>query len=274
MRKMIAALEVAAGIVLVNPAGSQTLNVVKSIDAPHCDGKQASRGPTFDTVNVIQDRLVALDWDEKTLVPYLARPRNVSPDACDFARPTKRLVREDTERTRQLSDKAGWTLGPHGMREKDGMRRAPKIDYAASDNSGKVSEAGLGYLRRIGIDRRLTPWDFTIEAAKIGEQDHEMWTAPYTFAGDRMNPYFESRNIPASDRTNWNDPLLAAGKVALQPSDRENNVQTVQDLVMGEHQRTPVLNGNMPTVTSKHLKGERPHMLYQNTVYKGLDLSF
>ena len=36
----------------------------------------------------------------------------------------------------------------------------------------------------------------------------------------------------------------------------------------------PVLNINMYVVTSKKLKGARPHMIYQNTFYKGLDASF
>jgi peptide/nickel transport system substrate-binding protein len=36
----------------------------------------------------------------------------------------------------------------------------------------------------------------------------------------------------------------------------------------------PVLNINMHTVSNKKLKNYRPHMIYQNTFYKGLDASF
>jgi peptide/nickel transport system substrate-binding protein len=36
----------------------------------------------------------------------------------------------------------------------------------------------------------------------------------------------------------------------------------------------PVMNVGMYLTTSKKLKGARPHMLYQNTFYKGLDYSF
>jgi peptide/nickel transport system substrate-binding protein len=36
----------------------------------------------------------------------------------------------------------------------------------------------------------------------------------------------------------------------------------------------PVLNINMYEVTNKKMKGMRPHMIYQNTFYKGLDASF
>ena len=40
-----------------------------------------------------------------------------------------------------------------------------------------------------------------------------------------------------------------------------------------EHLWIPVINAGMYLVTSKKLKGARPHMIYQNTFYKGLDLS-
>ena len=36
----------------------------------------------------------------------------------------------------------------------------------------------------------------------------------------------------------------------------------------------PVMNVAMYTTSLKKLKGVRPHMLYQNTFYKGLDYSF
>jgi peptide/nickel transport system substrate-binding protein len=36
----------------------------------------------------------------------------------------------------------------------------------------------------------------------------------------------------------------------------------------------PALNINMNEVVNKKVKGARPHMIYQNTFYKGLDASF
>jgi len=48
----------------------------------------------------------------------------------------------------------------------------------------------------------------------------------------------------------------------------------VQQKIMREHLWIPVLNINMDEVVNKKLKGMRPHMIYQNTFYKGLDASF
>jgi peptide/nickel transport system substrate-binding protein len=44
--------------------------------------------------------------------------------------------------------------------------------------------------------------------------------------------------------------------------------------VTAEHLWIPVVNTDVYQVANKRLKGARPHMLYFNTFYKGLDLSY
>src|SRR5215207_3719379 len=61
-------------------ADSQTLRVMKSLDAPHYDGQRTTWSPTSDIVNMFQDTLVAMDWDGKTPIPYLAKSWTLSPD--------------------------------------------------------------------------------------------------------------------------------------------------------------------------------------------------
>jgi peptide/nickel transport system substrate-binding protein len=93
-----------------------------------------------------------------------------------------------------------------------------------------------------------------------------------------MNIYFNSKNIPTPNRMNWNNPQtdewLRAGRAALTDSERALNYARVQEQVMGEHLWMPVMNIAMYTTSLKKMKGVRPHMLYQNTFYKGLDYSF
>jgi peptide/nickel transport system substrate-binding protein len=144
----------------------------------------------------------------------------------------------------------------------------------------RVAEAIQGYLRKIGVDWRLQAWDSTIAAAKMAEQDYEIWsvTVPYLSAGDLMNIYFDSKNIPTPNRMNWKDEQtdqwLAQGRTALTAAERAKYYGLVQERAMTEHLWMPVLNINLYLVTNKKLKGARPHMLYANTFYKGLDLSF
>src|SRR5712672_1694743 len=203
----------------------------------------------------------------------------VDKDALDHDPKTAGIVKEDIERAKQLLDDAGWKLGADGVREKDGLKLEPKVYYTQAGNTPRVAEAIQGYLRRIGVRWQLQPWDSTIASVKMAEQDYEIWsvTVPYLSAGDLMNIYFDSANIPTPNRMNWNDAetdeWLRAGRAALTDADRALNYVRVQEKVMNEHLWMPVMNVAMYTTSSKKVKGVRPHMLYQNTFYKGLDYS-
>jgi peptide/nickel transport system substrate-binding protein len=74
------ALGVALAIAVAGAASAQTLNMMKGIDAPHYDAQRTTWGPTSDIVNMFQDTLVALDWDGRTPVPYLAKSWTISED--------------------------------------------------------------------------------------------------------------------------------------------------------------------------------------------------
>jgi peptide/nickel transport system substrate-binding protein len=94
-------------------------------------------------------------------------------------------------------------------------------------------------------------------------------------AGELMNFYFDSSQIPAPNRMNWKDPATDAailkGRTALNPADRAAGNQLAQELVMKEHLWIPVMNVRMYQTTTKKIKGARAHMLFQYTFYKGLD---
>ncbi len=204
----------------------------------------------------------------------------VDPKALDFADKTKGAIREDLERAKKLLDDAGWKVGTDGIREKDGMKLAPKVYFTQVAYFPRVSEAIQGYMRKIGIDWKVQGWDSTIAPSKMAEQDYELWTVtvPYLSAGELMNIYFNSQNIPTPNRMNWKDPetdeWLKSGRAALTDADRAKNYALVQEKVTAEYLWIPVMNIAMYTTSSKKLKGVRPHMLYQNTFYKGLDYSF
>jgi peptide/nickel transport system substrate-binding protein len=203
----------------------------------------------------------------------------VDKDALDHDPKTMGIVTENVERANKLLDEAGWKIGADGVREKDGIKLQPKVYYTQAGNTSRVAEAIQGYLRRIGVHWQLQPWDSTIASVKMAEQDYEIWsvTVPYLSAGDLMNIYFDSRNIPTPNRMNWKDAetdeWLKLGRAALTEADRAKYYAMVQQKVMQEHLWMPVLNINMHQVANKKIKGARPHMIYQNTFYKGLDAS-
>ena len=224
------------------------------------------------------------DFGFKTTRPMVADSRvreamSVDPDALDFDPKTKDIVKEDVERAKKLLDEAGWMPGADGVREKDGLKLQPRVYFTQAGNTPRIAEAIQGYLRRIGVQWQLQPWDSTIAAAKMAEQDYEIWsvTVPYLSAGDLMNIYFNSKNIPTPNRMNWKDAetdeWLRLGRSALTEADRAKYYAMVQQKVTREHLWIPVLNINMHQVTNKKIKGARPHMIYQNTFYKGLDVA-
>jgi len=200
--------------------------------------------------------------------------------ALDFASSTTGLIKEDAERAKQLLDEAGWKVGADGVREKDGVKLAPRVLFTQVAYFGRVSEAIQGYMRKIGIDWKITGYDSTIAPAEMAKQDYDLWTVtfPYISSGDLLNFYFDSRNMPAPNRMNWNDAktdeYLKMGRAALTDADRTKYYALAQQRVTEEHLWMPVMNVAMYTTSLKKLKGVRPHMLYQNTFYKGLDYSF
>ncbi len=80
MRRLVTGLAMAAIACAASAAQAQTLRMMKSLDAPHYDGQRTTWSPTSDIVNMIQDTLVALDWDGKTVIPYLAKSWQISED--------------------------------------------------------------------------------------------------------------------------------------------------------------------------------------------------
>jgi len=204
----------------------------------------------------------------------------IDPKALDFAESTKGIIKEDAERAKKLLDDAGWKVGSDGIREKDGMKLAPRVLYTQVAYFPRVSEAIQGYMRKIGIDWKIVGYDSTIAPAEMAKQDYELWTVtfPYISAGDLLNFYFDSKNMPAPNRMNWNDAktdeYLKMGRASLTEADRAKYYALAQQRVTEEHLWMPVMNIAMYTTSLKKLKGVRPHMLYQNTFYKGLDYSF
>jgi peptide/nickel transport system substrate-binding protein len=102
--------------------------MMKGIDAPHYDAQRTSWGPTSDVVNMIQDTLVALDWDGKTPIPYLAKSWTGQPDGrptpsscattCTFCS-GKKFTAEDVIYSLQAAEGARRSRGPFAWRAGD-----------------------------------------------------------------------------------------------------------------------------------------------------------
>ena len=92
-----------------------------------------------------------------------------------------------------------------------------------------------------------------------------------------MTFFCASKNPPVPNRVFWNDPKTAAGlaegRAATTDAERQRGFAKVQERVMREHLMIPVMNTHMYMTASRKLKGVRAHSLFQQTIYKGLDLA-
>src|SRR5204862_5930397 len=144
---------------------------------------------------------------------------------------------EDVEKAKRLLDEAGWKMGSDGIREKDGVKLAPRVLFTQVGLFPRISEAIQGYMRKIGVDWRIVGYDSTIAPAEMAKQDYELWTVtvPYLSAGELMNIYFNSKNVPTPNRMNWKDAEtdegLRAGRAALTNADRVLNYPRGQEKV-------------------------------------------
>lgn len=159
------------------------------------------------------------------------------------------------------------------------LRLAPVVFIPQVTIFPRVAEAIQGSMRKIGIDWQITALESGIMPARLQGQDFDLWTVtvPYLSAGELMNFYFESSQIPAPNRMNWKDAATDAailkGRTALNPTDRSAGYQAAQEIVMKAHLWMPVMNTRMYQVSTEKIEGARAHMLFQYTFYKGLDVS-
>jgi len=80
MNGAIAGLALSAALALATPGAAQTLNIMRAGDAPTFDAHRTTWSPAGDIINMTQDTLVAMDWDGKSVIPYLAKSWEISPD--------------------------------------------------------------------------------------------------------------------------------------------------------------------------------------------------
>src|SRR5258708_19681681 len=94
----------------------------------------------------------------------------------------------------------------------------------------------------------------------MAEQDYETWsvTVPYLSAGDLMNIYFDSKNIPTPNRMNWKDAetdeWLRLGRSALTEADRFKYYELVQKKVTAHTLCIPGLTINLHQLPTTQLK--------------------
>jgi peptide/nickel transport system substrate-binding protein len=83
-------------------------------------------------------------------------PHYIDAKALDFAESTKGIIKR--RRAGEALDEAGWKVGSDGIREKDGVKLAPRVLFTRSA-CFRASPAMQGYMRKIGVDWKIVGFD-------------------------------------------------------------------------------------------------------------------
>ncbi|MDK3016754.1 ABC transporter substrate-binding protein [Pseudodonghicola flavimaris] len=189
------------------------------------------------------------------------------------------LLKYDPEKAAALLDEAGWTLNADGKREKDGKLLQP-IAYSFTGSWQQVVEAVQADLLKVGIDLQIQAFDATVAWGKLATQEFDLFTMgfPYISAGDALNLYFRSANMPSPNRMNWNDPetdtLLYEGSTAVSAAERAEDYGKVLKKVHEAAVWLPIYHKPMQIAYVNKLKPFEAHNIYGAGLYKGLQLAY
>ena len=120
---------------------------------------------------------------------------------------TQPLVAYDPERSKQLLEESGWTVGSDGIREKNGAKLSFSL-YLTTELNEQINQAVQDQLRDVGIDmqvNRLEAAGFD-DATKAGEHDARFIPMIYT-TPDHLY-FFVTDAIPSPNTTFWSDPAF------------------------------------------------------------------
>ncbi|QEW23358.1 ABC-transporter substrate-binding protein precursor (plasmid) [Paracoccaceae bacterium] len=190
-----------------------------------------------------------------------------------------KLLKYDPEKAAELLDEAGWTLNSDGKREKDGVVLAP-VAITFTGEWQQTVEAVQADLLKVGIELQIEPMDATVYWGKSAGDDFDMFVMgfPYVSAGDALNLYFRSSNIPTPNRMNYSDPkadeLLLTGSQATNDADRAAAYGEVLGMVNSEAIWLPIYHKPMQIAVSNKMKPFKAHNIYGAGLYKGLQLGF
>lgn len=201
----------------------------------------------------------ALDWNRK-----------IEPD----------LIRTNPAEANRLLDAAGWARGPDGFRYKDGKKLSPLFYGFTGSTWQRLAEAVQGDLRKVGVDFRIQLFDATAAWGKLATQEFDAFgmSYPYISAGDALNLYFRSANIPSPNRMNFKeariDTLLDTGMTATTDAGRASAYGEVLEEVHRQALWIPLYHEPMKIAMTTRLAPIKAHNNYGCGLYKGLDLRY
>jgi peptide/nickel transport system substrate-binding protein len=184
----------------------------------------------------------------------------------------------DPGRAAALLAQAGWSKGADGILQKDGQKLSLMLYGFNVSSSRQAAEAVQSDLRKVGIELTMELYDNTAIWGKLREQTYDLYQMdyPYLNAGDALNLYFLSENVPSPNRMMWEDEttdrLIEAGNKAVNDASRHEAYAEAGKVVHDALLWKPLVNESLVVVTGSRLKPFKPHGISGAAFNNGLIL--
>jgi len=203
----------------------------------------------FDVLEVRQALNYGLNRDElvKTLFQgvFPAAGAPLSPATFGYDKTVEGMYPYDPMKAMQLLDKAGWTVGSSGVREKNGQPLKITCLIGTSEEDNAIAQVVQAQWKTLGVQTDINVIAGTAlrAATQQGQANIDFKIAVYQDP-DILGIYFNSRSIGGFNYTFYKDPeldgLLDQGDLELDPNKRKDIYAKAQHFLMEKALLLPI----------------------------------
>jgi peptide/nickel transport system substrate-binding protein len=221
--------------------------------------------PPFDQVEVRQAMNYGIDKAAilKTLYydVFQVAGSPISPATFGYDPSIENIYTYDPAKAQQLLDQAGWTMGPNGVRAKNGQPFAIKcIISATQPEYASISQIIQAQLKTMGIqmDIQAIAGTALTAAQRAGEQNVTYKIAVYQDP-DIIGIYYSSASIGGFNYAQFKDPemdaLFAKGDETLDPQARKQVYSEASRKLMEKAPLVPIFYLSYLSAATNKLQG-------------------
>jgi len=165
----------------------------------------------------------------------------------ESAIPKDKEIRFDLEGAKAALDKAGWKVGPDGIRVgKDGKKLELKLWSTNESAFRRVTEVVQAQLASVGVDTKITLLDSSSIRAQFKKNEHQLVVRSYSWENaDILEWFLNSKRLGYPNAANWhdNESDYLMQKAMTRSRSTEERIQNFKDYhsyVLGQHVWAPI----------------------------------
>jgi peptide/nickel transport system substrate-binding protein len=191
---------------------------------------------------------------------------NLSPALSAYYEPSVTAYSRDVERAKALLDRAGWVVGPDGVRLDNGGQRLSLtcLVFVGDDLRRSEAEIVQQQLREVGIAMDLRTVEPAVALNLVRAANYDMLISNWAYGGDNGDPDPDGylRSDGALNFSHWQnaeaDRLIDAGVAAVDARTRKQTYGDLQKLVAEEVPFLYVMYWETVLLFNQRIKGMPP----------------